>query len=129
MVRIALLGVAIVVLAAGCGGSKSAVYTAAKTQACVATGGGTIGGDLDFVAQTALGGAFIAHLPDDNFVTVAFGEADADAAQLQLAYQQFAFPNVKRNISDVLLRYNNAITLWHLHPSNNDLDVITRCLK
>jgi hypothetical protein len=128
VLRFALLGVAVLLIAAGCGSSRK-TYTAAATRTCLTKKGATIGGQLDFVASTALGGAFIVHLSDDNFATVAFGSGDADAIQLQLAYERFAFPNVKQNLSDVLKRYNNAITLWHKHPASNDLTLVVNCLK
>jgi hypothetical protein len=125
--RLALLGVAVLVVATGCGGSQK-TYTASATRTCLTKAGTTVGGPLDFVASTALGGAFVAHL-SDNFVTVAFGKQDADGVQLQLAYERFAFPNVKQNISDVLKRYNNAVTLWHKHPEPADLALVANCLK
>jgi hypothetical protein len=130
--RFALLGVAVLLIAAGCGSSRK-TYTAAATRSCLTSHGATIGGRLDFVASTAIGGAFIAHMPgqpsDGNWATIAFGSADNDAIQLQLAYERFAFPNVKANLSDVLRRYNNAITLWHKHPASNDLALVVNCLK
>jgi hypothetical protein len=128
VLRFALLGVAVLLIAAGCGSSRK-TYTAAATRTCLTKKGATISGQLDFVASTALGGAFIVHLNDDNFATVAFGSGNADAIQLQLAYERFAFPNVKQNLSDVLKRYNNAITLWHRHPASTDLTLVVNCLK
>jgi hypothetical protein len=128
VLRFALLAVAVLLVAAGCGSSRK-TYTAAATRTCLTKDGATIGGSLDFVASTALGGAFIVHLPDDNWATVAFGSGDADAIQLQLAYERFAFPNVKQNISDVLKRYNNAVTLWHEHPASGDLALVANCLE
>jgi len=132
VLRFALLGVVVLLVAAGCGSSRK-TYTATATRACLTKDGATIGGALDFVASTALGGAFIAHMPgnpsDGNWATIAFGSGDADAIQLQLAYERFAFPNVKQNIADVLKRYNNAVTLWHTHPANSDLALVVNCLK
>lgn len=128
MLRFALLGLFVLVIAAGCGSSQK-TYTAAATRTCLTKDGATIGGPLDFVASTAIGGAFIVHLSDDNFATIAFGSGDADGIQLQLAYERFAFPNVKQNISDVLKRYNNAVTLWHEHPASSDLTLVANCLK
>ena len=40
-----------------------------------------------------------------------------------------AFENVKAGLSDVLRRYKNAVTLWHEHPLESDLALITGCLK
>jgi hypothetical protein len=121
-----LVGVVTVLLAAGCGGKSS--YSVAKSRACLAAENAQIGGRLDFVATTATGGAFIAHL-SDNWVTVAFGAKEPDALDIALAYQRFALPNVRDNIQDVLERYGNAVLLWHKHPNNADLGLITGCLK
>jgi len=104
------------------------LYTAAKTRACLSSEDAHIGGKLDFVASTATGGAFIATL-SDNWVTIAFGAKQSDADDIALAYQRFAFPNVRNNIQDVLERYQNAVLLWHMHPGNADLALVTGCLK
>ena len=128
MARLALAGIAIglALTAAACGSGKKA-YTLPATKTCLLQRGASLGGKLDFVAETAAGGALIGHLPD-NFVTVAFGETTTDAQQLELAYQRFALPNVRANLGDVLRRYNNAVTLWHLHPTDSDLALVVGCL-
>ena len=84
MRRAALL-LALVVLAAGCGGTKR--YSLAKTRACLAQKGARINGKLDFVASTATGGAFRALLRP-NFVTIAFGNSENDAKQLERRWLQ-----------------------------------------
>ena len=114
------------VLLAGCGGSS--LYSVAKTRTCLSSEDARIGGKLDFVASTATGGAFIATL-SDNSVTVVFGSKQSDAADISTAYQRFAFANVRNNIQDVLERYQNAVLLWHTHPGNADLALVTGCLK
>ena len=126
MGRAALIAVFPVLLLSGCGGQKP--YTADKTRDCLANENARIGGKLDFVATTATGGAFVATL-SDNSVTIAFGAKDLDAADLTRAYQRFAFSNVRNNIRDVLERYRNAVLLWHKHPANADLALVTGCLK
>ncbi len=126
MARLALIAVFGVVLLAGCGGSS--LYTVAKTRGCLSSEAAHIGGKLDFVASTATGGAFVATL-SDNSVTIVFGAKQQDAAGIATAYQRFAFPNVRNNIQDVLERYQNAVLLWHLHPANADLALVTGCLK
>jgi hypothetical protein len=125
--RVALLGIALLaLLAAGCGGKS--VYTAAKTRACLDARGATIGGKLDFVASTATGGAFAASL-GDNSVKLVFGQTPSDAEQIVFAYERFAFKNVKGGLPDVLRRYNNVVTLWHVHPQDADLSLIVGCLR
>ena len=128
-------------LLAGRGGRS--LFTAAKTRSCLAGQNTRIDSKLyfvagssrrhpfvapDVVASTATGGAFVATLPD-NVVTISFGATLADAANITAAYERFAFPNVRTNIQDVLKRYQNAVLLWHRHPSNADLALITGCVK
>ena len=128
MGRWALLGVVfgLLLATAGCGGQKT--FTLAGTQACLTQRGAQIGGKLDFVAQTATGGAFVAQL-GDNFVKVVFGQTVTDGKNIEAAYQRFAFPNVRAGLPDVLKRYGNVVMLWHQHPSDTDLALVTGCLK
>jgi hypothetical protein len=127
MRRVALLSMVLIAFAvAGCGGSKS--YSLDATRKCLESRGATIGGNLDFVASTATGGAFVATL-GDNSVKVVFGETVGDAQQIELAYDHFAFKNVKAGLADVLRRDRNVVTLWHLHPQPSDLALVDGCLK
>ena len=82
--------------------------------------------DVDFVASTALGGAFVAHLTD-NFVTVSFGKTADDANNIADAYRRFSAANV--GVEDVLRQQGNAVMLWHVHPSDADAATVTGCLK
>ena len=129
MGRLAIVAALVVALAAGCGGGKSE-YTAGKTRDCLSSEDARISRPQgkDLVASTATGGAFVANL-GDNWVTVAFGQQENDAKNIQIAYQRFALPNVRRNITDVLSRYRNAVLLWHRHPANADLALVTGCLE
>jgi phage terminase large subunit-like protein len=112
--------------AAGCGKQTEKLYSPAKTRACLADAGVRLGGKLDFVATTATGGALKAHL-GSNFVTVVFGETVADADNINQAYHRFSSSNV--GVDDVLRQQDNAVMLWHEHPSDQDLALITSCLK
>lgn len=117
---------AVAVLAAGCGGSSAKLASREKTRACLVSHGVRLGGALDFVATTATGGAFNAHLAD-NQVTVVFGATVADADNINQAYHRFHSENV--GIDDVLRQQANVVMLWHQHPSDADLARITSCLK
>jgi hypothetical protein len=127
--RAALLLLAVVIVSAGCGGSTK-TYSMAKSRACLKAKGIRVTGAprSDFVASTAPGGAFLARLPG-NFVTVVFAEDGENADQIEKAYHQFAFPNVKQGLSDVLKRDGNVIRLWHEHPEPKDEATIRGCLK
>jgi hypothetical protein len=121
-----LLAVAVVLLA-GCGGSSGpSIYTAAKTRSCLRDAKVRVGPATDFVASTATGGSLKAQL-QGNFVTVAFGATQSDANNIQEAYTRFAARNV--GVSDVLREQSNAVMLWHEHPSDADVALVTGCLK
>jgi len=130
MARVGLLVVALATLlaSAGCGGQTT--YTVAPTKRCLTERGAqlTTPQGQDIVAQTATGGAFVTQL-GDNFVTIAFGQTLKDGQQIEFAYQRFAYQNVRSGLNDVLKRYNNAVTLWHQHPSDSDLALIVGCLR
>lgn len=110
---------------AGCGPAREPTYTAAKTKPCLVDKGASVGGQLDFVASTATGGAFHVRLPD-NQLTIAFGETVDDAMQIEKAYFRFHAQNV--GIEDILHRRSNAVMLWKEHPEEHDLDVVEACL-
>ena len=91
--------------------------------------GAEIGGDRDdFVASTATGGAFVASF-GDNSVKLVFGETESEAEQIELGYDRFALPNVEARPPRRARRYKNAVTLWHEHPQDSDLALVTGCLK
>jgi len=121
-----LCALALVAVTASCGGGGSTDYSSSKSAACLTKQGVRVGHDIDFVASTALGGAFIAHLAD-NFVTVSFGKTEADANNIADAYRRFSAANV--GVEDVLRQQGNAVMLWHVHPSDADAAQITDCLK
>lgn len=125
MKLVALLA-AIVVLAAACGSNDGTLYSLDKTKACLKKDGVRLGGPLDFVATTATGGAVQAHF-DTNFVTLVFGDTVEKADNINQAYHRFRSQNV--GIDDVLRQDQNAVMLWHAHPSDADTSRLTACLK
>lgn len=126
MRRIALASLLAVALLAGCG-KDTPSYTLAKSSTCLRQQPGLrLGGQLDFVATTATGGAVRVRLPD-NAVTLVFGQTQGDADNIDAAYRRFHASNV--GIDDVLRRQGNAVMLWQQHPSDDDLATLTGCLK
>ncbi len=129
MRRLVLLLCAILA-ASGCGsGGGASTYTKAASVKCLTAQGVTVGRvpqSVDFVAWSAEGGSFRATLAD-NVVTVSFGPTIAKADAIADAYRRFAARNV--GVGDVLREQGNAVLLWHLHPSDADLSMITGCLK
>ena len=130
MVR--LLGLALLafaaLLAASCGGKTE--YSLDKTRSCLQARGAQIThpDPSDIVATSAVGGSFKAML-GDNFVTLVFGTDEGSGQKLADAYTRFAFPNVKSGLPDVLRRYSNVVTLWHVHPQDADLSLVVGCLR
>lgn len=120
---------AVAVWLSACGSSTPTTYTKAATAACLAGRGvrtKPVPQSVDFVAWSAEGGSFRAHL-SDNFVTVSFGPTIDKANGIADAYRRFAASNV--GVSDVLREQGNAVMLWHLHPSDTDLSLVAGCLK
>ena len=102
------------------------LYSLGKTRTCLASQPVRLGGTLDFVASTSTGGAVKIHTKD-NFVTLVLGRTVADADNVAAAYRRFAAQNV--GVNDVLDENQNAVLLWHIHPSQADVDLVTGCLK
>ncbi len=120
---------ALLLALSGCGKTGDSIYTEAASSACLVKAGlhpTSVARTSDFVAQTATGGAFRVKLPD-NFVTVSFGQTQADANNINDAYYRFKANNV--GLDDVLRRQGNAVMLWHVHPNEPDVAKITGCLK
>ena len=122
-----MTGALLAAVLAGCGSSSpTRTYSLANTKACLQQKPVRLGGQLDFVATTATGGAIKA-TTNGNFVTIVFGKTPADGDNIAAAYRHFAAPNV--GINDVLDQNQNAVLLWHKHPSPDDQDLVEGCLK
>ncbi len=123
--RLLIGAVLVCLLAAGCGGSKT--YHADKTRECLADQPGIkVRNKVDFVASTALGGAFNVKLPG-NQVTLSFAEDRSEAERIVRAYQRFRGKNI--GLTDVLRPRNNVVILWEAHPSPAAEETIQECLK
>lgn len=118
--------VVLCLFAASCGGSSKQLASLDATRSCLVKNHVRLGGQLDFVATTATGGALKAHFPD-NVVTVVFGETVPDADNINDAYVRFHARNV--GIEDVLKQQANVVMLWRFHPSDADISRLTSCLK
>ena len=121
-----LVGTAFAAIVTGCGSSSQRIYSLPKTTACLKTKPVRLGGQLDFVASTATGGAVKIHTKD-NFLTLVFGKTVSDADNIAAAYRRFAAKNV--GVDDVLHQDQNTVMLWHTHWSQPDLDLVGGCLK
>jgi hypothetical protein len=127
--RLALTACVVLASLTACGGGGASIYTLAATKACLAKAHGVSvrkAPASDFVANSATGGAFTAVL-NDNRATVSFGQTVNDADNIDEAYRRFHAHNV--GINDVLRSQQNAVMLWHVHPTDADISAITDCLK
>jgi hypothetical protein len=124
--RLAAVLAVTVLLAAGCGGTKT--YSAAATRSCLQQAGVDVRSVPrdDFVASTAEGGAFTAYFRD-NKVTISFGLDRKGAESIVRGYQHFRGENI--GLEDVLRPKQNAVMLWALHPADAYLQTIEACLK
>ena len=82
-----LVGTAFAAIVTGCGSSSQRIYSLPKTTACLKTQPVRLGGQLDFVASTATGGAVKIHTKD-NFLTLVFGKTVSDADNIAAAYRR-----------------------------------------
>jgi hypothetical protein len=112
----------------GCG-SPPSKYERTKSSECLAKTGAEIErANGDFVASTASGGAFRAVLHGGTtFVTLSFGSDDDEASQIVAGYDRFHGKNI--GVSDILYQDHNVVMLWKLHPSDDELQLVTGCLK
>ncbi len=127
MARLLPLLLALAVAGAACGREEPVVYDEAASRQCVSERGlePTTKG-LDFVAESALGGAFRTKVGDKKVVVV-FGLTDEDAERTELAYRNFAPKGY--GIQDVLRRERNVVMLWSLPPTVTQHDRIHGCLR
>jgi len=125
------LGIALLLLASACGPPGPKKYSEAKSRACISDQHVRVGAPpaSDFVANTALGGAYKVTLRDKNWVTVSFGDSVDNGTKLADAYRSVAAKNVRAGIDDVLRTNGNAVMLWHEHPRDADLALVEGCLK
>ena len=128
MTRALLICVAVGLLASACGPPGPKTYNEAKVRACLIGENLHVGAPpaSDFIASTALGGALRVVLLD-NAVTVSFGSDPKNADGLDAGYRAVHAKNV--GIDDVLREQGNAVMLWHAHPTDGQLGLITSCLK
>jgi hypothetical protein len=118
---------AVGLLLAGCGGDPPPdSYALEPTRTCLRDAKVPVTSDgLDFVATTALGGAFVA-MPGENRVVVAFGDSPAGADRVVEAYRAFAGKRIP--LQDLLFQEKNTVLLWEEPPTEQQAKTIRGCL-
>ena len=122
--------VAVALLVAGCN-SEPSVYKAEPTAKCLRGKGfrvTTEGSEVGVVAAAAPNGGLRAFEPG-NTVTIAFGENQDDALQIEGAFRRFAPKRLRPHIDDVMRLQKNAVLLWTVTPPSEEMDTVFGCLK
>jgi hypothetical protein len=117
---------------AGCGGGSKKPYTAAATAPCLKTKGfkkvTTNPDKVGFVAGFADNGGLRATSPSGNVLTIAFAGDASGVADEEKAFKEHASGIYKRHI-DVMSSQGNAVLVWTVTPSQNQLGAAVDCLS
>ena len=119
-------------VAAGCGAKHNEPYTAAGTAPCLRDKGfahvTTNPGKVGFIAGFAENGGVRAVTKDDNVLTIALTGSDADVAGTMRAFTRQAAPQYKHHMQDIMESQGNAVLVWTVTPSGQQLDDALACL-
>jgi hypothetical protein len=129
--RMVVLVVAMVLVAAGCGGAEPDAYKPEPTAECLRDDGyrvTTARADLGVVEKGATNGGLLAFRPG-NAVRIAFGGNSDDALGIQRGYRRFVPKRVRPHINDVMRTQKNAVLLWTITPPLEELNDVFDCLK
>lgn len=122
---------ALCVIAAGCGkGGSSSSHSLAATKSCLEDANVSVStstDDLDYVAQAAGEGAFLAHVGSAD-ATVAFERSANDAKRTKAAYEAFA-EGTGVPTDDILFQEGNAVVLWSRTPEGSERETLKACLQ
>jgi hypothetical protein len=128
--RLAPLALA-VLLVSGCGRSNKP-FTVAGTSKCLQGAHfrvSTKAKDIGFVATSAPNGALRAFTSGSANVTVSFSDDALGAANQIRAYRRFASKQYRRRMRDILFSRRNAVLLWSIAPTPEQLNTAMNCLR
>ena len=123
--RSRVVALAAVVLAAGCGGGKSAVYAVGPTETCLQHHSVRVSRasrDIHYFWQTAPQGALSATLGGTP-VTIDFEQTHKDADTTKSAYEAGA------PASTTVEEHGNVIVIWRQAPSSAQRSTVKDCLS
>lgn len=126
MARVAVFGVAVLLVAAGCGGGGSRLYDAAGTRACLVAHSARVVAATDAIATEAP--ASFDSTVSGATVTLAFHRTSADAERALRGYQMIgtAFGVAT---GDLLARYGNVTAAWNHSPTPGEQRTVADCLS
>ena len=123
---------ALALLAAGCGVRNNKPYTAAGSVSCFRTKGftgvSTSRLKVGFIAGFAPNGGLVAKSSSGNFLTIAFAADESEAASTAAAYKRKAPAKLRPHMADILETQRNAVLVWTVTPSSDDLSTALGCL-
>lgn len=130
--RVPVLLLVLAFAATGCGSGTSKPYTAAGTAPCLRTKGftkvTTDAAKVGFVAGFADNGGLRATSKSGNVVTIAFAADSNGVAGTEKAFSAHASGIYKRHIRDVMEAQGNAVLVWTVTPSQQQLHDALSCL-
>jgi hypothetical protein len=124
-VRSRVIALAAVVLAAGCGGGSSAMYSVGSTQICLRHQSVQVSRasrDLRYFWQSAPEGALNAKV-GGNPVVIDFEQTAADADRTKSAYEAGV------SGATVLEKHGNAVVIWRHSPTSDQSAAVKDCLS
>jgi hypothetical protein len=124
--------VLLVLAVAGCGGGSSKPYTAAATAPCLRDKGfthvTTDSSKVGFIAGFAANGGLQARTAG-NTLTIAFTGAATDVPGIEKAFRNAAPKRLRPHMRDITESQGNAVLVWTVTPSQDDLQAALGCLK
>jgi dihydroxyacid dehydratase/phosphogluconate dehydratase len=121
------------VLLAGCGGGSTKPYTAQGTVPCLRdkgfSGVTNSAPKVGFIAGFAENGGLRAKTKDGNVLTIAFTGSSAEVPGTKRAFTRQAAPQYKHHMADIMESQRNAVLVWTVTPSQQQLDAVLGCLS
>jgi len=125
----ALLFVAVL---AGCGSASTKPYTAAATKACLTQKGfagvSTADSKVGFIASFAANGGLVGKSSSGNVVTIAFTAGPSDVVGTEKAFRRAAPASLRPHMTDIMEAQGNAVIVWTVSPSSQELSDAEGCL-
>jgi hypothetical protein len=127
-----LAALLLVLVLAACGGGSSKPFTAAGTKACLTqqgfTGVTTNADKIGFIAAFAANGGIQARSKTGNVLTIAFASSPSDALATEKAFRKAAPPSLRPHMSDIMESQQNAVLVWTVSPTSQELSTAQNCL-
>jgi len=127
-----LAALGLVLVLAACGSSTPKAYTAAGTKACLVkkgfTGVTTDAKKVGFIAAFAANGGLQGRSPQGNVLTIAFAADATSVPGIEKEYKRAAPPSLRPHIGDIMSAQRNAVLVWTVSPSQQELSDVQACL-